>query len=182
MDEEQLIADIKQNPALFGKVYDLHYSRLFNYCYRRTGDFDASKDIIAEAFLKAYLNINKFQWRGKSIKGWLYRIATNEINLHHRAKKYRPTLLTELGIETAEHVSHQFESEKAAAEIELAQHQQFTEIQKSLISLPVAYQEVISLKYFEELKIREISDILDKPEGTVKSLLSRGIQLLKQKI
>lgn len=166
---------------MFGKVYDLHYGTLFNYCYKRTQDFDSSKDITSETFLKAFLSINKFEYRGISLLSWLYKIAINEINLHYRSKKYRPKLLSELGSDVAlqSNPMAELQDEKAAAEAELAQHKQFVSVQHALRALPLKYQEVVSLKYFEKLKIREISDILDKPEGTIKSLLSRGIQLLK---
>ena len=45
--------------------------------------------------------------------------------------------------------------------------------------MPVKYQEVIALKYFEEKSIKEISEILGKKEGTIKSLISRGLQKLR---
>lgn len=72
--------------------------------------------------------------------------------------------------------------EKDAAESELDKHERFLRIQKLLQELPLKYQEVISLKYFEKLKINEISTVLNKPEGTVKSLLSRGIALMRDQL
>jgi len=93
LSEEQLIKEIKNNLVLFEKIYNQHYTTIFNYCYRRIGDFDASKDITSETFLKAYLNIHKFMWKGIPIISWLYRITTNEINLYYRSKKYKPKLL-----------------------------------------------------------------------------------------
>jgi RNA polymerase sigma-70 factor, ECF subfamily len=181
--EEQLINEIKNNPDLFGLVYDEHYSTIFNYCYKRTYDFNSSKDITSETFLKAYLNIHKFKWKGVSLLSWLYKIATNEINLHYRSKKYRPSFLREIDIsETTLAKDRGLLEEKEAAELELEKHEQFLRIQKLLQKLPLKYQEVISLKYFEKLKINEISTVLNKPEGTVKSLLSRGIALMKNQL
>lgn len=183
MREEQLINEIKNNPDLFGLVYDEHYSTIFNYCYKRTYDFNSSKDITSETFLKAYLNIHKFKWKGVSLLSWLYKIATNEINLHYRSKKYRPSFLREIDIsETTLAKERGVLEEKEAAELELEKHEQFLHIQKLLQKLPLKYQEVISLKYFEKLKINEISTVLNKPEGTVKSLLSRGIALMKNQL
>ena len=65
-------------------------------------------------------------------------------------------------------------------ENEFKQHQDFLRIQLRLKQLPVNYQEVIALRYFEQKSIKEIAIILDKKEGTVKSLLSRGIEKLKK--
>jgi len=185
LSEEKLIKEIKENPQLFGQVYDQHYNTIFNYCFKRTKDFDTAKDITSETFLKAFLKINKFNWRGISLRSWLYKIATNEINLHYRSKKYRPAVLSEIGWEnfpesTADQAA--LREERTAAEKELEQHAQFMKVQKALDKLPLKYQEVISLKYFEQLKIKEISSILNKPEGTIKSLLSRGLNLLRKQL
>lgn len=183
MSEEQLINEIKANPDRFSLVYDEHYQRIFNYCFKRTKDFDASRDIVSETFLKAYLNFDRFVWKGVPIQSWLYRIATNEINLHFRSKKYRPSLLNEIdsskGIKSND---PELLMEREAAEQEMERHEKFIKVQKEISKLPVKYQEVIALKYFEKLKIKEISKILKKPEGTIKSLLSRGVNLLKQKL
>lgn len=183
MKEEQLIKEIKANPEKFSLVYDEHYQKIFNYCFKRTKDFDTAKDIVSETFLKAFLNINRFVWKGISIQSWLYRIATNEINFHFRSKKYRPTYLHEMGnnyVFESKNADLQIERENAEQEMET--HEEFIKIQNEVAKLNVKYQEVITLKYFEKLKIKEISRILNKPEGTIKSLLSRGIQKLKQQL
>jgi RNA polymerase sigma-70 factor (ECF subfamily) len=183
LSEERLINEIKANPDLFSLVYDEHYHIIFNYCFKRTKDFDASQDIVSETFIKAFLNIKRFVWKGVSIRSWLYRIATNEINLYFRSKKYRPTLLNEIGISQITTLKHpDLLMEKEVAEQEMERHEEFIKVQREVVKLPVKYQEVITLKYFEKLKIKEISDILNKPEGTIKSLLSRGIKLLQQEL
>ncbi len=183
MSEEQLIKEIQSDPHRFEELYNLHFDAIFNYCYRRTSDFDASKDLASETFLKAYVNIGRFRWRGIPVLSWLYRIATNEINLFYRSRKYKPALLNNTYGEHSiypdlEHLAE----EKESAQVELEKHEQFVRIQKTLKTLPIKYQEVISLKYFEQLKIKEICLILNKKEGTVKSLLSRGISQLKKRI
>ncbi len=183
MSEEQLIKEIKKSPALFEKIYNQHYTTIFNYCYRRTGDFDASKDITSETFLKAYLNIHKFTWKGIHIISWLYRITTNEINLYYRSKKYKPRLLNEIYREYLIYTNiEKLEEEKSNAELEMEKHEQFKKVQAVLEKIPFKYQEVIILKYFERLKIKEISVILNKKEGTIKSLLSGGISMIREKI
>ena len=86
----------------------------------------------SETFLKAFVSINKFKWKGVSLLSWLYRIATNEINLHYRSKKYRPSLLSELGMvssQLSESKSNELLKEKSSAQQELEKHEEF-------ISLP----------------------------------------------
>lgn len=180
MDDATLIQQIREDPALFTRIYDRHFDTIFNYCYRRTGDFASARDISSETFLKAYLGIGRFRWRGVPVRSWLYRIATNEINLFYRARKYRPEYLAGFDLSRLPGAdTTTLEKEQAKAAEEMQRHQQFLAVQDALRKLPVRYQEVLSLRYFEKLKVREIAGILDKPEGTVKSLLSRGLDHLR---
>jgi len=55
-------------------------------------------------------------------------------------------------------------------------------VQEGLKSLPVRYQQILALRYFEGKPTKEIAEILDKKEGTIKSLLSRGVEKLREKV
>lgn len=180
--EKQLIAGIKEDPSLFGLLFDKHYKAIFGYVYRRTGAYEITQDICSETFLKAFLNIHKFQWKGVPISFWLYRIANNEIQLYFRKQKFVPRSL-ELLIETMDWDTTDPAStleEKQQAEKEMQQHEEFRYIQNEIMKLPLLYQEVLALRYFEQKSIKDIAAITEKKEGTVKSLLSRGIEKLRQ--
>lgn len=180
-EERELITKAKKEPAAFGLLYDHYYPQIFNYVYRRIVDFELANDITSEVFLKAYTNFWKFRWQKISIKAWFYRIATNEINMYFRKKDYRPSSLDALRAATdfeAADTQH-FLDEKLAAEQKLQEHRDFLHIQAVLKLLPVKYQEVIALRYFEQKSIKEICEILNKKEGTVKSLISRGIDKIR---
>lgn len=69
--------------------------------------------------------------------------------------------------------------DKQSIELEVKHHGEFLKVQKYLAQLDIRYQEVLSLRYFEKKSIIEIAEILGKKEGTVKSLLSRGIEKLR---
>ena len=74
-----------------------------------------------------------------------------------------------------------FEKDRMNTERQMEEYEAFTSVQQHLKTMDVKYQEVIALRYFEEKSLLEISAILEKPEGTVKSLLSRGIEQLRKK-
>ena len=84
-----------------------------------------------------------------SLQSWLFKIATNEINLHYRSKKYQPKLLTEIG-GSQPRTSNQPDllKEQEAAELEMKRHKEFNKVQEKIAKLPIKYQEVIALKYF----------------------------------
>ena len=115
---------------------------------------------------------------------WLYKIATNELNRFFNNQKYSPRSLCkiqeEYGIDIIDRTHSETETHKLQEELE--RHQEFMRVNESVRKLDLKYQEVISLRFFEHKSIREIAMILDKKEGTIKSLLSRGIEKLKDKL
>ena len=176
--EEELIRRVKQDPQAFAFVYDQHYHSIFSYVFRRLANYEAARDVTAETFLKGFQKIDAFEWRSIPISAWLFRIATNEINLFFRQAKYRPACL-DTNLHRYLRYEEGVETEKAALEQALKESNDFLMIQKQLLDLDTKYQEVIALRFFEEKSMKEISAILGKKEGTIKSLLSRGLKKLR---
>lgn len=175
-NDQDLLKRIKINPAEFAILYDQYYTPVFSYIFRRTGNYEQARDIVADTFLKAYQKINRFEWRGVPISAWLYRIASNEINQQLR-KKHRLHSIDSIN----EYLPQMegIETERASLEKAFAEKQEFVTIQRQLLLLHIKYQEVIALRFFEQKTIQEISVILNKKQGTIKSLLSRGLEKLR---
>ena len=181
MDETDLLNRIRSRPENFSELFKLYYQPIFGYILRRTGSFDDTADIAADTFLKAFRNIHNFRYTGISVKVWLYRIATNEMNLYFRFKQKHSRIFERINIEENEIFRNYLSDDRKEIESELHRHEQFMSVLKELKTLPVKYQEVIALRYFEGKDNKEISEILNINEGTLKSLLSRGLEKLRQK-
>jgi RNA polymerase sigma-70 factor, ECF subfamily len=181
MNEKELLLRIKKNPAEFSELFTLYYKAIFGYIFRRTGAFDDTADIAADTFYKAFTHINSFSYKGISIKIWLYRIATNEVNQYFRFKHKQESLFDRINIDDKNTFTNYLSEDKIELERELQKHDQFLTILKELKTLPIKYQEVISFRYFEGKENKEISEILNIKEGTLKSLLSRGLEKLREK-
>jgi RNA polymerase sigma-70 factor, ECF subfamily len=179
LSEYELLNKIKKNPDAFSEIFKLYYKQIFAYIFRRTGDFDITADIAADTFLKAFTHIDNFDYRGISVKVWLYRIATNEMNLFFRNRKKYTSLFERLHIENKEQFKNLLDKDKEELESEVERHDQYLKVLEALKTLPAKYQEVISLRYFEGLNNTEIAEILNKNEGTLKSLISRGLKKLR---
>lgn len=179
-----MLKDIENDPQKFGEIYEAFHNKIFGYVFRRTTNYEAAKDITAETFLKAYTNIGKFQWRNVSILYWLYKIATNELNKYFNSHKYSPESLCriqeEYGIDITDNTNAETDNIKLREDLE--KHQEFIKINECIKKLDIKYQDVIALRFYEQKSIKEIAMILNKKEGTVKSLLSRGIEKLKENI
>ena len=183
-EEKELIARAKKDPRAFGAILEEHYEPIFGYVLKRTGHVHNAQDIVSETFFKALDRLWQFRWQNVSISSWLYRIATNEVNQYYRKNKKKHISIEELieksGIELQD--EHNLIHEIIEQEQELESAHQWREARKHISELSEKYQEVLSLRFFEEKKISEISEILGKKEGTIKSLLSRGIAQLKNKM
>jgi RNA polymerase sigma-70 factor (ECF subfamily) len=181
-EEKDLVRQAQKAPAAFAKLYDQYYPRIFGYILRRSASLEAAQDITSETFFKALNKLWQFQWRNLSFSSWLYKIASNEINQYFRKAEYKKSVsleeLQEQGFELLS--SSDPESELIEAQEKLKQHQDFLEIQERVVRLPTKYQEVIALRFFERKQIHEIAEILGKREGTIKSLLHRAVEKLRE--
>lgn len=178
-EEKKLIQEAKRNPEVFGRLYDQHYPKIFGYVLKRTVNLEVAQDITSEIFFKALKNLWQFRWRNIPFSAWLFRIANNEISNYFRKNKYKTVPL--------ESIPEPFATSNPSSEIlgveeELKRCQDFLALQKEISKLSIKYQEVITLRFFEKKQIKEIAEILGKREGTIKSLLHRGLEKLRQAI
>jgi RNA polymerase sigma-70 factor (ECF subfamily) len=183
-EEYELITRAQKNPEAFGILFERYYDQIFRYVLKRVANFELAQDIVSEVFLKALKNLWKFRWKKVPFSAWLYKISINEINYFFRKKSYKIVSLDILMRDEEFEISDQsnIHAEMIEKQEELERYQKFLYIQKQLLQLPVKYQEVISLRFFEHKKLSEIAQILGKKEGTVKSLVSRGLELLRSQL
>ncbi len=62
--EQQLVAEAKQNPEAFGRLFDFYHKKVFNFCLKKTGHVQVAEDLTGEIFFKVLNNIGKYQDRG----------------------------------------------------------------------------------------------------------------------
>ena len=163
----------------FSKLFDFYYDKITKYVFRRTLDIEYSKDITSNVFLKALDNIESFKWKNGdySFDGWIFKIATNEINQYFRKqKRYKliiddPKVFFSLG-----------DDSKASNEIEktIDNEKHFLILNKAIRQLKPIYGDIIHLRYFEEMPYDEISQILNKNESTVRVYCQRAIKELEE--
>lgn len=179
--ERKLIEAAKEDKNAFGILYRHYFPQIFNYTLRRLADVGAAQEVTSDTFFEAMKDIKRFEWRGISFSSWLYRIASNNSNSYFRKKSNKLLSLDFLFSKHDYEVAGQtnIEQEIINVQNDLERHKDFLLIHQQLMQLPVKYQEVIALRYFEKKKIKEISEIVSKNENTVKSLLSRALEKLQ---
>lgn len=181
--EQSIIERAKTDPQAFGIIFDKYYPKILAFTVRRTNDIAVAEEIVSKTFVSALKGLDKFRWRGISIEAWLFRIAINELRMHFR-RSTPMVSLDELydqdGFEPAS--DYDLAQETLEAQDKLVRHQQFVHAQEIISRLPEKYQNVLVLRFAEQKKISEIAQIVGKKEGTVKSLLSRGLARLRSEL
>jgi RNA polymerase sigma-70 factor (ECF subfamily) len=160
--EEGLIARAQSDPRAFAEIYELHYAAIASYVYRRTGDRDATEDLIAETFLIALREIVRFRWRGIPVRHWLYRIATHATNRWARRRRFFDLA--------------------GAKEKSVAGAPDRSFVHHALRRLPSRFQEVLSLHYLAGLPLADVARLLGIAQGTVKSRLARARDALRRRL
>ena len=146
---------------------------------RRTASVEVAQDVTSQVFFKALKNIGRFNWRGIPFSAWLYRIAANEIANTFRERRRRQACLEKSDPPDSD-CDISPESRLDQAEDELRHHEEYLAVHESLAKLSPRYQEVVSLRYFEHKRLKDISVIMGTSEGTAKSLLHRALKKLRQ--
>ena len=161
----------------FGSLFDLYYDKVLNYVFRRVLNTEYTKDITSNTFLKALKNLDQFEWRNGpfSFSGWIFKIATNEVNQYFRKQnRYKLTIddpdFKELG-----------DNNKIAEEIEkkIDNDKHLLILNKAIKQLKPIYQDILHLKYFEEMSYEEISQVLNKNESTIRVYSKRAKEELR---
>jgi len=180
-EEIYLVENAKTDAAAFGKLYDKYYDPVFRFILHRTADYDVAKDITSDVFTKVMKKLWTFRWRNVAFSAWLFKVANNEINSYFRKLKYEKVDIENYS-EKLSDSSDNADYHISREESDLQEKKVFLELHSVIKKLDVKYQEVIVLRYFEEKSFREIAVIVGKSEGTVKSLVHRGLGYLRKLI
>jgi len=168
-DDSQLIAEACSSPAAFVRLYRRHYDAVFRYCVHRLFERQAAEDVTSDVFLKAVENIHRFKGNEQQFRNWLYRIATNAVNNYLRKTARRNRLLK---------VAHEQADSQVADCVELAD--KLALLKEAVFALRPRYQTIITLRFFENLKLTEIAEVLGSSPGTVRSQLARALVKLRK--
>lgn len=172
---------LKGDQNAFGEIVELYKDKVFQLCFRMLGNRHEAEDMAQEAFVRAYVNIHRFNIQMK-FSTWLYRIATNLCI--DRIRKKKPDYFLDAEVAGTEGLTMYslIADDSAIPEDEVESLELQETIQDEILKLPEKYRSVIVLKYIEELSLKEISDILDLPIGTVKTRIHRGREALRKQL
>lgn len=150
---------------LFTEIFNNNADSITRLCYLYLKDRELAQDATQETFLKAYKKLNSFK-ELSSINTWLTSIAINTCKNIIRSSKYKRTDLT------LEEVEYQLRDTVCDSD-------EIMSVSEAVASLPRQYKEVILLRYYRDLPLKDISKILSIPQTTVNYRLLKAKSLLK---
>lgn len=156
--------------AAFGELYDLHAASVYRYLLYRVRQPSDAEDLTSEVFTRAFANIHRYRWQGKSFLAWLYTIARNAVT--DRRRRERPTVDLDSAFTIAE---------DGPTAHERAVHGEAVEALRGAVKyLTTEQQEVLVLRFVENLSSREVAQMLGKNEGAVRALQFRALCRLRK--
>lgn len=156
----------------FAVLYERHVRKIYNYIYYRTGDHHDAEDLTARVFQRALRHIGGFQDMGVPLSAWLYRIAHNLVANWHRDRSRRPVVPLDEHLVLAPGTQH--------PEVLAVAHEQGEALLRVIRRLPEERQQLLILKFAEQLSNAEIGEIMGRTEGAIKSLYHRTLSELRE--
>lgn len=160
--------------SAFKILLNAYWKDVYNFLFDKIKDEDEAEDIAIKAFAKAFDKIDTYN-KKFAFKTWLITIAKNIYIDHLRSQK---AIFVSLNREDKTDIDVLDDS--PSAEDRLITEQNLAQLLQNIKKLKPAYQEVIQLRYFQEMRIKEIALILDEPLNTVKVKLMRARKLLSE--
>jgi len=158
--------------SAFGLLYDHYQPAIFRFVVIKVGRREEAEDLTHQVFLNAWQNIGRYRDVGFPFGSWLYHIARNLVIDHYRTKK------DHLDVEELVNSPLLLADSEPAAEAEL--NMEMARVRAAILKLKPEYQDVIAMRFVEELSLKETAQAIQKSEGAVKLLQHRAVAELKK--
>lgn len=174
--EEKLIRGAKQGKTeCFEKLYDYYLPPIYRFIYMKVSHREETEDLAHEVFLNAWQNIHGYTSRGFPFGSWLYQIARNKVIDYYRLKK---TSLPLDAVDTEVDVSKL----QQTLDAELDQELNLERVRLAIQELHGDQQDVILMRFMEDLSHDEIAQVMQKSTGAVRIIQHRALNTLKKRI
>lgn len=158
----------KGDKEAYGKIYQYFYKRILRYCQFNLGQYQKAQDICQETFFRAWKSLPGFKLeKGGSFQAYLFRIAHNLIVDLYREKR-------EISIEQIKEPAQSQDLYEKIDKID-----QIAKVKNALSKLKKDEEQIIILRYFEEMTPAEVARIVGKKEGALRVQTHRILKKLK---
>lgn len=168
-EDRMLERAIEGDKRAFGALYEKHMSEIYRYFYYRVSVEQDAEDLTEQAFLNVWQALGRFDPDRASFRTYLYRVAHNLLVDHYRTAK-----------PTEELPDAPLEDFQASAEPQPSREDFGMELTSALRKLNPDYQEILTLRFVNELSHAEAAQVMDRSHGAVRVLQHRALEALRQ--
>ena len=172
--DDVLIQRAQEDPAAFDALYERYVAQIYVYAYYRIGNAQDAEDITARTFYQALTHLHRYTNRGVPFSAWLFRIAHNLVANWHRDNSRRQTFSLDVVVDTPD--PGRTLSEHAEG------NEENHHLWDAIRHLPPERQQLLVLKFVDELSTEQIAVIMGRSEGAVKALLHRTLVAMRQQL
>ncbi|MCM1992249.1 RNA polymerase sigma factor [Oceanirhabdus seepicola] len=174
--DNQLVEEIiSGNESAMEVLVKRHYDMVYSFICRYVGEYNIACDLTQDTFIKVMKNIGKYNHKHGEFRSWILKIAVNTSKDYFKSSAYKQRNQSDdvdnCHLKSSDDVIHLLDKK-----------QERKEIKQAVDELPTLQREAIILKYFHDLKIREISKMTGEKEATIKSRIFSGIKNLKKRL
>ena len=171
VSDEELARQLQLgNDVAFETLVHRYHGPIFGYIYRQLSGSPEVEDLVQKTFIRVYTRIALYEFP-RPFKPWLYRILLNLCRDYWKSKDKELLTLFQDPLSEPRREDSIFSRMETRNDLVVALH-----------SLELSYREVLVLRFFQDLKIKEIADVLEIPEGTVKWRLFQALRQLKDQL
>ena len=172
------LAITKNDQNAYSEIMKSYKNSIYFTILKMIKNKDDAEDLTIEAFSKAFKNLHKFK-KEFTFSTWLFRIATNNTIDFIRKKKLATTSIhTSLKDEAGQNIELDIKDSNLNPNEITVKNEKKIIVRQLVNKLPEKYQNLVKLRYFEELSYKEIAHKTNSPLGTIKAQLFRARDLL----
>lgn len=172
-DEAALVERARTDTNAFAELYRFYLPRIHAFAYRRSGSREVAEDVTAATFEKALENLHRFEPRGGGFGAWLFRIAANQLNDHHRRNG---RVRGERGQRAMSHLVTRVQEPDEHALVNESQ----AIVREALSKLSPRYQKALSLRYLSGLSNEEAARAFGVSRSTMAVIVHRSLKSLRK--
>lgn len=170
-EEDALLEQARAgNRQAVASIYEHYFSPIYQYVRLRVGDLHTADDITSQVFAKLIVSLRGHNAPNKSLRGWLFQVARNEIANHFRRDEPLPLETVDQWLASPP---------EASLEVNVIQNMDIDRTRQAIRMLAPGQQEVLLLRFDQMLSLQETADIMNKNVNAIKALQFRAINTLR---
>lgn len=170
-DEDILARARRGHEEAIVDIYHSYYDPIYQFCRLRVGDTQTAQDLTSEVFVRFIKSLKRETAPHTSLRGWIFRVARNLIYDHYGREQELPVDTLDQWLAT---------DQDTAPEVQAIRNIQVERARQAIGMLAPAQQEVLLLRFDQQLSLQETADIMDKKVNAIKALQFRAVNTLRQ--